>query len=72
MYEVVLYEKASSEVPVEEFLNALPVKLREKTPRALTLLEELGPRLRGEETAYVRDGLFELRTRFGSDITRVF
>ena len=36
------------------------------------LLQELGPQLRGEETEYIRDGLFELRTKFGSDITRVF
>lgn len=34
-YEAVLYEKASGEVPVEEFLDAPPVKLREKTLRTL-------------------------------------
>ena len=72
MYEVVFYERANGEAPVQEFLDSLPVKLREKTLRSLTLLQELGPQLRGEETEYVRDGLFELRTKFGSGITRVF
>lgn len=72
MYEVIAYRKADGEVPIETFLNGLPLKLREKTLRALQLLEEWGPRLGGEESAYLRDGIFELRTRFGSDITRVF
>ena len=67
MYEVVFYEKANGEVPVEDFLESLPIKLREKTLRSLTLLQELGPRLRGD----IRGGLFELRTKFGSDITRI-
>lgn len=53
MYEVVFYEKANGEVPVEDFLESLPIKLREKTLRSLTLLQELGPRLRGEETEYI-------------------
>lgn len=72
MYEVIFYEKDNGEAPAEEFLDGLPLKLREKTLRSLRLLQEMGSRLRGEETAYVRDGLFELRTKFGSDITRVF
>lgn len=72
MYEVVFYEKANGEVPVEDFLESLPIKLREKTLRSLTLLQELGPRLRGEEAEYIRGGLVELRTKFGSDITRIF
>lgn len=72
MYEMVFYERANGEVPAQEFLDSLPIKLREKTLRSLALLQELGPQLRGEEAEYIRDGLFELRTQFGSDITRVF
>ena len=72
MYEVVFFKTESGAVPAQEFLDNLPIKLREKTLRGLVLLQELGPQLRGEETEYIRDGLFELRTKFGSDITRVF
>ncbi len=36
------------------------------------LLAEYGPALEGAESKYVRDGVFELRTKFGTDITRVF
>ena len=72
MYEMVFYERANGEVPAQEFLDSLPIKLREKTLRSLALLQELGPQLRGGEAEYIRDGLFELRTQFGSDITRIF
>ena len=72
MYEMVFYERANGEVPAQEFLDSLTIKLREKTLRSLALLQELGPQLRGEEAEYIRDGLFELRTQFGSDITRIF
>lgn len=33
MYEVVFYEKANGEVPVEDFLESLPIKLREEAHR---------------------------------------
>lgn len=46
MYEVVFYESANGEAPVQEFLDSLPIKLREKTLRGLMLLQELGPQLR--------------------------
>lgn len=72
MYEIEHYISRSGRVPVEEFLNSLPVKLREKTVRSLMLLAEYGPALEGAESKYVRDGVFELRTKFGTDITRVF
>lgn len=50
MYEVLFYEKEGGNAPAQEFLDSLPIKLREKTLRGLTLLQELGPLLRGEET----------------------
>lgn len=72
MYEVIGYVKENGDIPVRDFLDSLPVKLREKTLRSTLLLEEYGPLLHGEVSAYIGDGVFELRTKFGSDITRVF
>ncbi|MBM6676135.1 type II toxin-antitoxin system RelE/ParE family toxin [Olsenella uli] len=72
MYEAIFFERENGEAPVQEFLGGLPIKLREKALRSRILLQELDSKLRGEEKAYVRDGLFELRTKFGSDITRAF
>lgn len=72
MYRVIFYEKADGTVPVEAFLSELRLKLREKVMRSIQLLQESGPLLCGEESKHIRDGVFELRTIFGSDITRVF
>lgn len=72
MYEVIGYTKENGDVPVQDFLDSLPVKLREKTLRSMLLLEEYGPFLHGEMSSFIGDGVFELRTKFGSDITRVF
>ncbi|MBS5449919.1 MAG: type II toxin-antitoxin system RelE/ParE family toxin [Coriobacteriia bacterium] len=72
MYQVEFYETSGGAVPVEDFLDGLPIKLREKTLRGLLLLQEMGPALRGEESSYLREGLFELRVQFGGDITRCF
>lgn len=71
MYHLVGYEKANGDVPIEMFLDSLPLKLREKTMRSLSVLEEFGTQLRGDSTRCLRDGIFELRSRFGSDITRI-
>ena len=38
----------------------------------LSLLEEYGNRLREPYSKHVGDGLFELRVKFASDITRIF
>jgi phage-related protein len=62
--------------PVKEFLSALPAKLLAKNMRELELLEEFGvalpppytKQLRGKEAA----GLWELRVKLSTDITRIF
>ena len=71
MYQVIGYMKANGSVPVEEFLNGLPKKLRAKTLRSLLMLQEWGTGLLGDEVKHLQDGIFEVRSRFGSDITRV-
>lgn len=72
MYEVIAYAKPNGDVPVEMFLDSLPVKLREKTLRSLLVLREYGVELQGDKVKYLREGIYELRSRFGGDITRVF
>ena len=70
------YRTARGNSPVKEFLDALPPKLQAKNFRELELLAEFGislpppyaKRLRGKETS----GLWELRVKLASDITRIF
>lgn len=61
--------------PMDKFLDQLMkdnLKLYEKTLRSMQLLMIHGNQLRMPYSKPLRDGIFELRTIFGNDITRVF
>ena len=70
-YLVIAYEKENGEIPVEDFLNGLDVKMRAKIYGLLTVLQEKGNMLREPYSKHLDDGIFELRCKLGSDITRV-
>ena len=63
-------------MPVDEFLSSLGYKQREKVYRSIDLLERYGSELCFPEVDAIRGhkykGLFELRTKFATDIFRVF
>ena len=71
MYEVILYDTEDGRCPVQEFLDSLEPKLLAKTLRTIDLLEVNGPMLRDPYSKPLENGIFELRTKQGSDITRV-
>jgi len=70
------YRTARGESPVKAFIDELPPKLRAKNMRELVMLSEFGTDLpqpyakplRGKDVA----GLWELRVKLASDITRIF
>lgn len=70
MFEVVVYEKEDGQVPFSDFLAGLAPKLRAKVLRDVELLERFGNQLREPYTKALSDGLFELRTKQGTDIAR--
>lgn len=73
MFTVEFYEKKDRTVPVEDFIMSLSDKLKTKVFRDLKLLQEFGNEIREPQSKKVsEDGLFELRTKQGSDIVRVF
>lgn len=72
MYEVILYETEDGKCPVQDFLDSLEPKLLAKTLRTIDLLEVNGPLLREPYSKLLENGIFELRTKQGSDISRVF
>ena len=72
MFEIVLYESENNKVPVHDFVYSLPKKLISKVLRDIDILAEHGHTLREPYSKHITDGLFELRTKFGSDITRIF
>ncbi len=71
-----LYEKQNKDCPVLSFLQSLPPKHRAKLEREIDLLEEFGINLAYPHTKKVQGeqykGLWELRVKFASDISRVF
>ena len=74
MLEVEFYETEDGGCPVQEFLDELKTnnsKLYVKTLRTIDLLEEYGAALGMPHSKYVGDDIFELRTKQGSNITRV-
>ena len=70
-FKLIAYEKKNGEVPVEEFLDSVNPKMRAKIFGLLGILQEKGNMLREPYSKHLDDGIFELRCKFGSDITRV-
>jgi len=75
-WEIEYYQKENGEIPVEDFLLSLNPKLRAKAYSDIMLLKHLGINIRAPYSAPIKGdnykGLFELRTKFSSDITRIF
>ena len=70
-FEVMFYEKPDGTKPVEEFLDSLDIKMRAKMLKTIVMLKSNGYELREPYSKSLSDGIFELRTQVGTDITRV-
>lgn len=71
MTEIEFYDTEDGKCPLQEYLDSLEPKLLAKTLRTIDLLENNGFSLRGPYSEPLGDGIFELRTKQGSDNTRV-
>ena len=69
--EAIFYEKTDGTEPAKVFLLSLDIKMRAKMMRTITLLEDNGTRLREPHSKALGDGLFELRAKIGSNISRI-
>ena len=70
-YEVIFYDKADGTEPAKDFILSLDKKMRAKMLRTISLLADNGPELREPHSKPLDDGIFELRAKVGSDISRV-
>lgn len=70
MFQLEFYETEDGKKPVEVFLDSLDNKMAAKLIGLLELLEEKGTELRMPYSEHLDDGIFELRCKFGSNITR--
>lgn len=74
-YQIEMYESANGRTPIRDFLKDLQKrnpKLVAHILQDIDLLADFGYALREPHVKYLQDGLFELRSRFGSDIARTF
>ena len=65
------YDLPDGRKPAQEFLDSLNDKMRAKMTRTVKLLEDNGTNLREPYSKEIRNGIFELRAKVGSDISRV-
>ncbi len=72
MFDIEYYRLANGKAPVAEFIDSLSPKMQAKAVWSIDLLAEYGNQLREPFSKQVDDGLFELRIKFASDITRIF
>ena len=75
-YNVEMYEKVDSKVPVLEFILKLHPKQQAKIYREIDLLEKFGNELHFPHVDTIKgdkyNGLWELRIEFASNIFRIF
>ena len=70
-FEVEFYETESGDQPAKEFLLSLDKKMRAKMADTISILQDNGYELREPYSKHLSEGIFELRAKVGSDITRV-
>ena len=70
-FEAIFYDLPDGREHAREFLDSLDVKMRAKMVRTIELLQHNGTSLREPYSKALEDGIFEVRAKVGSDISRV-
>ena len=70
-FEIEFYSSEDGREPVAEFLDSLDSKMSAKLVGLMEILEEKGTELRMPYSEHLEDGIFEIRAKVGSDISRV-
>lgn len=70
-FEIIFYDKPDGSEPVKEFLLSVNAKMRARILRTIELLAANGTSLRMPYSEHLVDGIFEIRVKSGSDISRV-
>ncbi len=68
---VIFYDLPDGSYPAQEFIDGLDLKMQAKMIRTIVLFQENGTDLRKPYSEHLRDGIFELRAKVGSNISRV-
>ena len=69
-YEAIFYDLPDGTEPALDFIKSLDIKMRAKLEKSIALLQQAGPELRLPYSEHLDDGIFELRTKQGTNIVR--
>ena len=69
--KIIFYEDRAGRIPVREFLDSLDINMRQKMLRSIQALQDMGVSLRMPLSESLDDGIFELRAKVGTNISRV-
>ena len=72
MFDIEFYEKENGKVPVADFLDSLSHKNRAKVASDIWLLGNQGNLVGMPKSKPLKNGLFELRSKFPDGISRIF
>lgn len=70
-FEIIFYKEKNGDIPVKIFLDSLDDKMRAKMLLSIRIIKENGPLVRLPYSEEIEDGIFELRAKSGSNISRV-
>jgi len=69
--DLIIYKEDDGTVPLVNWLRSIPAKPRDKCIIKIERLRDHGHELRRPESDYLRDGIHELRIRFGTTNYRI-
>jgi len=70
-FEIIFYDLPNGDEPAKDFILSLDKKMRAKMIRTIEMLQNNGYELREPYSKHLNEGIFELRAKVGSDISRV-
>lgn len=70
-FEIIFYDKPDGSEPAMEFILSLNDKMQARVLRTIKLLQENGTELREPYSKHLIDGIFEIRAKVGSDLSRI-
>lgn len=70
-YNIEFYSKGNGEEPAREFILGLDPKMQAKILKILDLLQVNGPYMRLPYSEHLEDGIFEIRAKQSTNISRV-
>ena len=70
-YNIEFYSKENGEEPARDFILKLEPKMQAKILKIIDLVEMNGPQIQMPYSEHIKDGIFEIRAKQSSNVTRI-